>query len=72
MVRDRVMALYGPTSLLALPIVWLFLIGLAYSFMFWALDTSSYGDAVSLSGSSLTTLGFVPAGTMVERILAFT
>lgn len=72
MVRDRVMALYGPTSLLALPIVWLFLIGLAYTLMFWSLDTSSYSDAVSLSGSSLTTLGFVPAETMIERVLAFT
>lgn len=70
--RDRVMALYGPTSLIALPIVWLILIGLAYSLMFWALDTSSYADAVGLSGSSLTTLGFVPAETLVEQIVAFT
>jgi hypothetical protein len=70
--RDRVMALYGPTSLLALPIVWLLLIGLAYSLMFWALDTSSYSEALSLSGSSLTTLGFIPADTLVERLVAFT
>ncbi len=71
-VRDRVMALFGPVSLLALPLAWLFLIGVAYALMFWALDTSSFSDAISLSGSSLTTLGFVPAETLTERILAFT
>lgn len=71
-VRDRVMALFGPVSLLALPIAWLFLIGVAYSLMFWSLDTSSFSDAISLSGSSLTTLGFVPAETLTQRVLAFT
>lgn len=70
--RDRVMALYGPTSLLLLPIVWLLLIGVAYSFMFWALDTSSYSEALALSGSSLTTLGFMPAEGLAERLVAFT
>lgn len=70
--RDRVMALYGPTSLIALPIVWLILIGFSYSLMFWALDTSSFADAIGLSGSSLTTLGFVPAETLAEQLLAFT
>lgn len=70
--RDRVLALYGPTSLLMLPIVWLILIGGAYSLMYWALDTTSFMDAVSLSGSSLTTLGFIPAESGVERLLAFT
>lgn len=70
--RDRVLALFGPTSLLALPIVWLILIGGAYSLMYWALDTSSFMDAVSLSGSSITTLGFIPAETNVARLLAFT
>ena len=70
--RDRVMALYGPISLIALPILWLILIGLAYSLMFWALDTTSYADALGLSGSSLTTLGFIPADTLAEQLVAFT
>ena len=64
--------MYGPASLLALPIVWLILIGGAYALMFWSLDTSSALDAVALSGSSITTLGFIPAGTSPERLLAFT
>ncbi len=70
--RDRVLALYGPTSLLALPIVWLILIDGAYTLMFWALEPGSLLDATSLSGSSITTLGFTPAATGFERILAFT
>lgn len=70
--RDRVLALYGPTSLLALPIVWLSLIWVAYASMFWALETSSITDAIALSGSSLTTLGFIPAETTTMQLLAFT
>jgi hypothetical protein len=52
--------------------VWLVLIGIAYSWMFWALDSASYSEALALSGSSLTTLGFVAAETTAERLLAFT
>ncbi len=70
--RDRVMALYAPISLLALPLVWLLLIGLAYALMFWAIDTESFAQAMALSGSSLTTLGFVSKETAAERLLAFT
>jgi len=70
--RDRVLALYAPVSLLMLPIIWLIFIGGAYSLMYWALDTTSFMDAVSLSGSSITTLGFTPADSNVERLLAFT
>jgi hypothetical protein len=70
--RDRVMALFAPVSLLALPLVWLILIGFAYSLMFWAIDTTSYAEALALSGSSLTTLGFVAKETAGERLLAFT
>jgi hypothetical protein len=71
-VRDRVLAFYGPTTLILLPIVWLVLIGLAYTTMFWSLAPTSWSAAVSLSGSSLTTLGFVAAASLPERILAFT
>ena len=70
--RDRVMALFAPISLLALPLVWLLLVGFAYTLMFWAIDTTSYAQAMALSGSSLTTLGFVSKETAAERLLAFT
>ncbi|MDX2343834.1 MAG: hypothetical protein QNL12_08990, partial [Acidimicrobiia bacterium] len=70
--RDQVLALFGPSALLALPIVWLTFIWIAYAAMFWALDTSAVVDAIGLSGSSLTTLGFIPAETTTMQLLAFT
>jgi hypothetical protein len=59
-------------TLLTLPIVWLVMIGAAYSLLFWASRGGSFADAVALSGSSITTLGFIAAGSVGERILAFT
>ena len=70
--RDRVMALYAPVALVVLAGVWLTLVAGGYFLMFWALDWGSAGDAFHLSGSSITTLGFSPADTFAERVLAFT
>ena len=69
--RDAVMALFAPIALVTLAGVWLALISVSYTAMFWALDTSSLGEAFHLSGSSLTTLGFAPADGFAERLLAF-
>jgi hypothetical protein len=71
--RDRVMALYAPIGLVALAGAWLVLVGVGYMLMFWALDPDrALGGAFHLSGSSITTLGFAPADTVWERVLAFT
>jgi hypothetical protein len=70
--RDSVMAMFAPVGLVALAGVWLALVTVSYVLMFWALDTSSLGDAFHLSGSSLTTLGFASADGFSERLLAFT
>jgi hypothetical protein len=69
--RDTVMALYSPVTLVAIVAAWLTLATMAFTAMFWAVDTRSLGDAFHLSGSSITTLGFAPADTLFERILAF-
>ncbi len=69
--RDRVMAFYAPFSLLALPPVWLTLILLGYTGMFWALGVPSWADALMVSGSSLLTLGFAPVTTVPTTLLAF-
>jgi len=58
LVRDAVMAMYAPTSLLALPAVWLLLIGAGFSAMFWGVGVHPLAEAVVTSGSSLFTLGF--------------
>jgi hypothetical protein len=67
--RDRVMALYAPVSLLALLVTWLALILVGYAGVFWAVEGGSLGEAFTVSGSSLLTLGFArpddPSGTVV-------
>lgn len=70
--RDRIMAYYGPVSLLLLLPVWLALILVAYTGLFWATGIDSLYDAFVLSGSSLLTLGFASDNTLFHMILAFT
>jgi hypothetical protein len=69
--RDRIMAYYAPLSVLALPPVWLLLVAFGFTGMFWALGVASPIDALELSGSSLVTLGFVPANGLLQMLLAF-
>jgi hypothetical protein len=70
--RDRVLAYYAPISLLLLPGVWVALVILGYSLMYWAVGTGTWADAFTESGSSMLTLGFVPPSGPGEVVLAFT
>jgi len=70
--RDRVMAFYGPLGLLVLLVVWLTLVVVGYTGMFWAVHARSLRDAFTLSGSSIFTLGFQGAPDLVSTILSFT
>lgn len=56
--RDRVMARYAPTALMLLPVAWAFGIIVGFTPILWALGELTWNDAMLLSGSSLTTLGF--------------
>ena len=49
--QDRVLALLGPVSLLALLGGWLLLLFLGYGLVFWPFVGGTYGDALRLSGS---------------------
>ncbi len=69
--RDRAMALYAPISLLALPPVWLLLVGCGFSAMFWASGVGSPEAAFKVSGSSLLTLGFATVDSLGATLLAF-
>ncbi|HLY66740.1 MAG TPA: hypothetical protein VKU60_14495 [Chloroflexota bacterium] len=69
--RDRAMALYAPSALLVLPVVWLTLVGTGYSCIFWALTLPSWQEAIELSGSSLFTLGFANLGGLARSLFAF-
>src|SRR5437773_4572106 len=55
---DRIMASYGPISLLALLVTWVALVMGGYAGMFWGLGGRSLRQAFDLSGSSILTLGF--------------
>jgi len=69
--RDRMLALYAPTSLLVLPVVWLFNVLIGYMGMFWALGVQPLYAAFKLSGSSLLTLGFASADNVPLTLIAF-
>lgn len=69
--RDRVMAYYAPVSLLVLPIVWLAIVLIGYTAIFWAFGADRLSDAFRISGSSLFTLGFAPTAGTAEDIAAF-
>jgi hypothetical protein len=71
--RDRVLAYYGPISLILLPAWWLLLLALGFGLIFWALGMPIL-DAFDVSGSSLLTVGFVratvPGGDAVSFVEA--
>jgi hypothetical protein len=55
---DRIMARYAPFSLILLPGVWVVLVMAAFVPMYWAVGVQFPREAVTISGSSLLTLGF--------------
>jgi hypothetical protein len=71
--RDRIMAYYGPISLMLLPAVWLMLLVLGFGAIYWALGMPPT-LALEVSGSSLLTLGFyrpdVPFSDFVSFVQA--
>jgi hypothetical protein len=69
--RDRLMAYYAPIALLTLLPVWLLLVTLGYSGIYWGLGVQDWYDAYLLSGSSLLTLGFARAENFIELSLVF-
>lgn len=69
--RDRVMSLYGPLSLLALPLVWIGLVLAGYTLVFWAVGERPLSTAFVVSGSSLLTLGFAKPESLGGVALAF-
>ena len=69
--KDRIMAIYAPFTLVLFPPVWLTLMTLGYTLIYWGIGTHSLSEAFLLSGSSILTLGFAPAETLLLRFLAF-
>jgi len=69
--RDRVMVVLGPVSMLLLPAVWLAIVLVGFSGMYWGLGDRSVRSAYELSGSSLFTLGSRGAGDLPSETLSF-
>ncbi len=63
-------ARFAPTALLVLPLVWSVGVLLGCSATFWALGVEPYREALVLSGSSLTTLGFRTTDDLPTLLLA--
>jgi hypothetical protein len=56
--RDRVLAIYAPLALVTLPAVWITLVVAGFALVFWGTGVDPLSEAIAISGSSLTTLGF--------------
>ena len=68
---DRVLSLYAPVALLALPLTWLGLVFVGLSLLLWAAGEGSFPHSMEVAGSSLLTLGFTKPQTGVGVYLAF-
>lgn len=69
--REHTFARYGPISLMTLSAIWALGTIVGFVPIYWALGYHDLEESLRLSGSSLTTLGFVdPVGT-VESLLVF-
>lgn len=69
--RDRYMAFFAPITLLLLPVIWLVLMTIGYTPIYWALGYGDIYDCFLLSGSSLLTLGFAPVVDWWTMYLSF-
>jgi hypothetical protein len=67
----RLRALYAPVALVSLPLVWMLLMVIAFTFIFWGTGSLSVQHAFEISGSSLTTLGFKEPDSTTRIWLAF-
>jgi hypothetical protein len=70
--RDRILAFYAPVALLLLPGIWVALIILAYTLIYWGTGLDPLREAFIVSGSSMLTLGFDRPPGLGHIVLAFT
>ena len=56
--RDRTLAHYAPVALVTLPAVWVSMVTIGFTGIFWGVHVHPLSEAFATSGSSLFTLGF--------------
>ena len=75
-IKDKILALSAPVSLIVLLIVWLALYGLGYGLILWAFIDGSFFAALREAGSSMLTLGIAStsegSATIIDFFAAFT
>jgi hypothetical protein len=64
------MAIFPPIALFILPVVWLAIVAVGFSGIFWALGVGDARAAITMSGSSLVTLGFAVPQNLTVAIFA--
>ena len=67
--RERILGRYAPAALVLLAGTWAVLVIIGFTPVHWALGDLSWMEALQVSGSSLTTLGFVSASPAPSRML---
>ncbi len=70
--RDRILAFYAPVALLLLPGIWVALIIIAYTLIYWGTGLDPFREAFIVSGSSMLTLGFDRPPGLGHIVLCFT
>ena len=69
--RDRVMAYYAPVALVTLLVVWVAILLIGFTAMFYALGSFSPIEAFTVAGSSMFTLGFATREEAPIVVLGF-
>ena len=69
--RDSVMSLYAPLALVTLPGLWVAVVLLGFTSVFWGTGVHPLTEAFTTSGSSLFTLGFVRSQGAPRIVLEF-
>ena len=68
---DQLQQIYAPVALVSLPLVWMILMVIAFTLIFWGTGGLALTKAFEISGSSLTTLGFSEPDSTARIWLAF-
>lgn len=69
--RDRIMAHYAPIALVALPVVWLTIVSLGYTLLYWVLGEGDLEKCYLLSGASLLTLGSYKSHSLLVTVFNY-
>jgi hypothetical protein len=69
--RSSLRSFYAPVALVSLPLVWMILIAIGVSFVFFGIGSLGWQRALEDSMSSLTTLGFSEPSGMSRIVIAF-